>query len=256
MNSPFVFDEHKPMLVCSLSGKTESEVVCSVRSGIFDGADGFLLHLERLNPEVRTEKALHHIFSVCGHHPIMVVNFRGEDGSEDDRLAEELLMAARAGADCIDVPCDLFDRQTPEMPYVSEAAVTKQKELIAKLHEMGVQTEMSAHTPHLTTDELIAVAKYVENMGVDIVKVAMKCDTYEQSIEAYAQTYELKKVLSHPFYFGATGKYSAVHRQIAHTAGSCLVFCVEKYEPGCTLDKPLLRAVRAMWDNFHYTINN
>lgn len=251
----FSFSPNKPALVCSLSDRTAAETICSIREGISDGADGFLLHLEKLVPEDRSEQSLRRVFSYLQHRPIMVTNYRYENFSPDEVIFDELMVALRAGASCLDLMCDLFDRQEPQLPTRKPEAVAKLRAAIDAVHAEGGQLLLSSHPCHLTTEQLVDNMCYMESLGADIVKTAMGCDTYEQSVEAVAQTYALKKVLHVPYYFGLGGRFSRAHRILAPLYGSAFIFCVPHYGVNTQLCKPLLRAVRRVVDNFDYGID-
>lgn len=248
----FHFDPHRPMLVCSISDHTAADAACSIREGNYDGADAYLLHLEKLNPEDRTEPALRRIFDCAGHRPIMVTNYRYENPAPDDVIAKELFVALAAGASCLDMMCDLFGKQEPQVPNRAPEVAEKQRAFIARVHAEGGQVIASSHPPRLETPALLDQMLYMESLGADIVKTAMACDTYEQSVEAVAQTYELKKVLHVPYYFGLGGKYSHAHRVIAPLYGSAFIFCVPHYTPYAQPHKPLLRAVREVVDHLDF----
>lgn len=256
MERPLLSFGHKPLLVCSLNEHTVADTVCAVRTGIFDGADAFLLHMEKLVPDAMSEESLRAMFSPMQHRGVIVTNYRYENKASDDVIAEQLLTAVRAGASCVDLMCDFFDAQEPQIPTKKPDAVARQRKLIAKIHDMGAQVLISSHLPAFyETEALISFAKTMEERGADIVKIAMTVGSEEEAVRAVPETYALKKALHVPFYFGLGGKYSHAHRILAPVYGSCLIFAVPYYTPSTQVHKPLLRSVREIIQHFDFGID-
>lgn len=242
--------DKKPYLTVSLSDPTPEETICTIRNAVFDGADAFLIHMERLRPEFVNKTTLKSIFAYAEDKPIMTLNYRHGDHTDDD-LVKGQFEALKAGASCIDVMGDLFDR-VPDQLTENSDAIKKQKAYINEIHSMGAQVLMSSHTSYKTINELLEYAEKMQERGADIVKVAMSVDTIEQMNEATMSTMQLNKQLNVPFLLICTGKYGKAHRMIAPLYGSCMVLCVQRYTVIGHREKPVLRCAKAVYDNLNY----
>ncbi len=242
---------HRPTLVCSVSDKSEIDCVCTIRNALFDGADGFLFHLERMDPAVQNKDALKRIFTYTEDRPVLTVNYR-TGGKTDDELAALQMEAVEAGAGCVDVMGDMFGRCELELTHDPEA-VKRQGEYIARIHDAGAQVMMSSHIlKYVETDYLLSHALEMERRGADIVKLVTGASGEEELIKGLDQTRLLKNTLHVPFLHIIGGQYGKVHRAIAPTLGSCMVLCVERYTPAGNKDKPLLRATRSLYDSLDW----
>ncbi len=255
----FLFENlyEKPPLTVSISAPTPVRIICGIKNALYDGADAFLFHLEKLNPEFWNEESLAPIFEACGRKPAMVVCYPNEDNTRhltDDELFEIESTAIRAGASCVDIRGDMFDRGAlRELSRLPEA-VKKQKKAIETVHQMGAQVIMSCHvtSEYLDSETLIEMGKEIQSRGADIVKIVMNAFSEEQMIEAYTSTYRLHKTLEKPVLHLLVGKYSQTHRMLGAALGSCLSFCVENYDEYRNRLKPKLSAMKAIYDNLHY----
>lgn len=246
----------KPYLTVSLSAPTAEETVGVIRNAVYEGADAFLIHLEKLEEKYKTKDYLEWIYSFAEDKPIMTLNYR--EGLNNGQLSDEELtvnqfLSLEAGAGCVDMMADYFDPNPEQMTHNPEA-VKKQKEYIAKVHDMGGQVLISSHPSYKTKDELLEYMLTMQERGADIAKVAMRCETTEQADSLWDSTLELKKQLNIPFLLiGGTGNgYGKAHRALAPVFGSCMVLCVQEYRPGFHKEKILLKSAKAIYDNLDY----
>lgn len=95
-------------------------------------------------------------------------------------------------------------------------------------------------------------AERIQERGADIVEIAMWVDTPEQMDEATLTNIALNRKLKAPFLFICRGKCGKANRMLAPVYGSCMVLCVQRYTVNGHKEKPLLRAVKAVYDNLNY----
>ena len=242
---------HHVPLTCSVSDRDEAECICTVRNAIFDGADGFLFHLERMNPEIQNAASLKRIFDYTENRPVLTVNYR--TGSRDDQeLAALQLEAADAGAGCIDVMGDMFGRCEGELTRDSDA-VKRQTEYIARIHDKGAQVMMSSHIlKYIEDDRLMEYAFEFVRRGADIVKLVTGAKDEDELMKGLNQTRMLRDNLNVPFLHIIGGQYGKIHRALAPTLGSCMVLCVQRYTPSGNRDKPLLKATRTLYESLDW----
>jgi len=70
------FSKKKPYFTVSINDSTPDETICTIRNTVFDGADSFLIHLERMQEEYHNEHVLERIFAYAEDKPIMTLNYR------------------------------------------------------------------------------------------------------------------------------------------------------------------------------------
>ena len=257
MEKKYTFDNlnKKPMLVVSVNDPSAEVMKRIIRAANWEGADGFLIHLENFKDRDNPE-ALKDLFSFAEDKPIMALNYRSHynEGLSDEELTELQFKAVEAGAGCCDVMLDMFDPQpnNNQMTF-DEKAVKKQVEYINQLHKMGSQVLMSCHPEFLNRHELLDCMKLMEERGADIAKVSMRTPEEEQMEEGIMGTMHLKKNMNIPFLHICNGKWGRYHRVFAPVWGSCMILCVQQYtNEFANVEKPLLRAVRDFYNNFDY----
>lgn len=247
----FIFDSgrQRPYLTVSTSDRTALDTICTMRQAAYDGADAFMIHLEKLDKQYFNEKDLREVFSFAGSRPIATLNYSDNRSEKvDEELAEGQLTAIAAGSGCCDIMADMFDPR-PEQMTRDPKAVKRQAELIQTIHSLGAQVLMSTHLWNFTEPErVVEQLQEMEARGADIVKVAMRVEKPEQMRDAVNLTMELKENLQVPFLHICAGKYGKAHRILSPLLGSCMVLCVEKYTPRSNKDKPLLKAVHSIYD--------
>lgn len=244
--------DKRPALVCSLSDATEAELIATIRNAIWDGADGFLLHTECMDKEYRNVESLKRILAYCEDKPVLTLDYSWGVG-DDTPNAAFLLDTIDAGAGCIDVYADMFDHHDRLCYTDKPEAVKKQMELIEKAHAKGAQVMTSCHLfDFVEPEKVLEMGISLEKRGADIVKFAAQVNNEDELLEAMRLTVMLKRTLKVPFLHIAMGQYGKAHRVLAPTLGSCMVLCVQKYTTRSHKDKPLLRAVRTVYDNLDY----
>jgi 3-dehydroquinate dehydratase len=242
-----------PMLVTSLTDSTPARTICTIRNAIFDGTDGFMLHMEALNPEHLCETDLKTIIDYACDKPVYTMNYRRPNSKKtDEHLITEQLMAVRAGASMIDMMGDMFDPSPMELTH-NRRAITRQQQVIEKVHALSGEVLMSSHTwVFMTAEETLIHAQALKGRGADFVKIAMCVHTEEEALDAMRTTYLVKKELGIPFLHICMGQYGKLHRAISPMLGSCFALCVQSYTETGHKEKPLLRAEKAVLENLDW----
>lgn len=257
MNRP-VFEnlgKGRPPLVCSITDPTADTALCTIRNAIYDGADGFLIHLEHMLPEERTPDRLKTMFSYAQNKPILTLNYRKQGGPTDEKLVKVQYDAIDAGAGCVDMVGDTFG-EAPFQLATDPNALQMQKEYIDEVHGKGAQVMMSSHMwEYLAPDKLMKQCLEMERRNADIIKIAMLISNEEEMLAQMRATYEISHTLKVPFLHILMGQYGKAHRVFGPTLGSCMILCVQQYTPRGHKEKPLLRAVRDIYNNLDYGRN-
>lgn len=243
----------QPFLCSVITEVTPDDAIRAMRTSEFDGAQAFLFDLRKLAVEFHTLDDLRRIF-LATSLPVMVYYYRrpvaGFVPVSDEVRAETFRLAVQAGASAVDMMADLFDPNERELSF-DEAALARQKRLMDELHALGGEVMLSSHTlVPMSTEEVIAHAQQLESRGPDMVKIVPRVPTEDDLLEAMRTTVELRRVLRSPFIHIVMGEYNRPHRIMGPVLGSALCFCAPYYNEDSTLEQPLLRATRSVFDNF------
>lgn len=255
MKKPLFSEQKLPMLLASLSDPDATKAICTIRNAIFDGADGFLMHLSKMKQECINEESLGEVFNFTGDKPLYTMNYRSAGRPKTDEiLIDELLMSVRAGASMIDMMGDMFSLAPRQLTFDKDA-IRKQRQVIEQVHELGGEVLMSSHVfRYLNTEEVLRHTQELEARGADFIKIAMCVYSEEEALDAIKTTSVVCKALQVPFLHICMGQYGKLHRAIGPKLGSCFALCVQQYtEPGMK-DKPLLRAEKVVLENIDYSL--
>lgn len=267
----------KPIIVSVIGDKEVGGALATVKSAEYDGASAFDLHMMSLDRKFHNYDDLHKIISSTVK-PVLALYYRWNmscdlNVPDEERVAAQLT-AIQAGAAGLDVTADIFD-PSPTLPTFSAAAtayslnrkskpleisrkpeaIAKQKELFSVVHDMGAEVLMSAHTRvAMKAEDVVELAKEIEDRGVDMVKVVSVCLNEDDLAEAIKATIELKKVMKVPFQYQCHGENAKVLRIIGPMLGSMLVFCNQQYRAGSFCDQPLVKNTKVLFDNANWLV--
>ena len=246
-----IFTEQRPPLFSMMGASTPDELLAQMKTAIEEGTEGFCLLLEKIEEKHRCADTWRSLFAAAEGRPVYVTNYRhsANEGKPDERLAEELLLMAECGADICDVMGDFFD-PTPGEWTEDPAAIQKQKELIARIHERGALALMSSHILAFTPAErVLAIAKGQKERGADISKIVTKAENMEEQIENLRITNLLKQELGAPFLFLAGGECH-LSRRLGGTLGNCMTLCVKPTKETPAPIQPALGEMHTIRDLF------
>jgi len=247
----------KPVIAGIMAGQTPQELIAEAKGAEADGAQGIAITLADLKPEFRNPEALKSVIEAVPL-PFMVFFYRDDKwrNSSDDERQELLLAAANVGASMIDVMGDLYDPSPMEITR-SPAAIDKQKRLIDRIHAQGADVVISSHMAcPRTTEQVLEHMLALEARGPEVVKIVTTVDTEEELAEAFRTTLTLRRELRTPFIHLCNGKLSRPHRFLGPALGVAIVFAVHRHKPGSAMTQPTIRAMKAVLDNLHWSIND
>ncbi len=230
------------------------ETAVAVRNALFEGTDALGFQNEALKPEFRNDEGYKRIFGFMQDKPVYVTNYRGRynEKKSDEELMEELVSLRKYGATLFDVMGDAYMPTKGELTCDKEA-VAKQMALIDRIHSFGGEVLMSSHILEFTpADRVVEVALEHQKRGADIVKIVTAANSEDEEFENLNITRTLKKELSVPFLFLSGGTHYKMHRMIGPMFGCCMYLCVDRHHPLSTKMQPMLRAAKAVMDNFDY----
>lgn len=262
-----------PALAGVVNKKTVADAISAIKNSIFAGADMIDLHLSGLD---RTdEESLGKIIK-SSKLPILALNYnKTVDGevvgySEDERV-ESLLRAVKAGASGIDMQGYTFHRPSqtgfygedkyiftkgaPKEVVTDDEIISKQCELIEKVHSMGAEVLLSCHPGiPMTCDQVVELALFLEQRKPDILKIVTVAKTQEDLLESIRTMTVLKKEIKTPITYLANGNAGSLSRIINPLLGAHIAFCVEHYDGQIFVGQPELRSMRTIVDTVQRNI--
>ena len=250
--------------------KTESirGAIAEIKNCICDGATMIDLHLPYLESD--DTESLRRIVN-ASRLPVLALNYKKYDEA-DDGIAERervasLLRAAEAGAAGIDMQGYTFHRPSrdgfygedgysftkggPKEVVTDAVVISRQCELIERVHGMGAEVLLSCHPGiFMDCDTVVELALFLEQRGADVLKIVTSgADTEEQMIEAMRTMVALKKEVRTPVAYHANGKSGALTRIINPILGGHIAFCVDRYDEHSVMSQLDLRGAYAIVEN-------
>ena len=261
-------DLSAPALAGVVKEKTVRAAIAEMRNAMYDGADMIDLHLSTLDDTGVV--ALKEIISSLPL-PTLALNYSNfsketAEEQEPERVAS-LLRAAEAGAAGIDMqgytfcqPSKLafvgenkysFTRDNPKEVVTDSAIISKQCELIERVHSMGAEVLLSCHPGvYMNREQVVELALFLEKRSPDIIKIVIaEANTEEQMAECFATMVALKKEIKTPVTFHANGKCGALTRIINPVLGGHIAFCVSRFNEESTMGQLDLRTAAAAVDS-------
>ena len=245
--------ERAPLFTAIFGDDSIAKLVRQARAANWAGADAVCVELKNLPREERTPEQLRALMDATPL-PTMCCLYRSDilDGADDDARTKTLLNALEAGAACIDVMGDLFDKSPREWTRKS-SAIAKQKRLIAKIHDAGAQVIMSSHPLcFLEPEEVLAQLRDFEKRGADIVKLVQTANTEEEFLAAVRATFLCRRELKKPFVHLVSGAFGNLHRLIAPSLGVVLTFVT--LDGHSAMPQPPLANFKGVFDNLRFTM--
>ena len=251
-------NRQEPAVTLLCKPHSAAQAIALARSAESDGADGIAIEMSALPESDRSFDSLKSIIASV-QLPFMFINYRNDTicGADDERRQQYLLRAADAGADVIDVMGDLYAPAPRQLTFEAEA-VAKQKALIDEIHARGAHVLISSHA----TDAFVAPEEVLEMMqvqserGADLLKVVTKVNTEEEFLESLRTMLLLRKNISKPFIYLATGKFGKMVRYMGPKFGVAVEFGVHDYDTEGIYAQPTIKSFRQVLDNLHWDLVN
>ena len=265
----------RPFIVGVVSEPDPENCIKTIKMSEYDGAEAFDLYLHSLEKKYLNKQDLRTIFSST-NRPVLTLNYRWNfkgliDITDEERMRQHLL-ALEAGSAGIDMEADFFDEIPGPVPWTKEAhayatspdstpreisynpkAVERQIKVIKEVQTAGGEVLLSAHTRiPLTAEKIVKIAKDLELRGPNMIKIVAVCRNDEDALENFKACITLKKKLGVPFQVQGHGEHGKITRIVNPMLGAMLVFCHQTLKPGGFHDQPLIRAMKAVFDNMDW----
>ena len=257
-----------PIIAGVVREKSVKSAVAEIKNCMYDGATMIDLHMSCL--ENSDADALKQIIG-SSKLPVLALNYNGkydwsDAGFSEEERVESFLRAADAGAAGIDMQGYTFHRPSkngfcgedkysftksnPKEVVTDEAIISKQCELIKKIHSMGAEVLLSCHPGiPMNCQQVVELALFLEKRNPDIIKIVTAATNEDELAESFKTMVALKKELKTPVSYHANGKAGSLSRIINPILGGQIVFCVDRFAEGSTMEQLDLKTVRTIIDN-------
>ena len=259
---------HTPALAGVVREKNIRGAIAEIKNCKYDGATMIDLHMSCL--EDTSVESLKKIISSSAL-PVLALNnnstYKWENAgfSEEERVAS-YLRAVEAGAAGIDMQgytyhlpsksgfCGedrySFTKGNPKEIVTDEAIISKQCELIEKVHAMGAEVLLSCHPGIvMNCEQVVELALFLEKRNPDIIKIVTKAENEDDLTESIKTMMVLKKEIKTPISYHTNGNAGMLSRIINPLLGGQIAFCVDRYNEGSTMEQIDLKTAAAVVEN-------
>lgn len=242
--------------------------IAEIKNCTYDGADMIDLHMSCL--EKTDVESLRSMISST-KLPVLALNYNNtyewaDAGFDEEARVESFLRAVEAGAAGVDIQgytfdlpskkgfCGedkyLFTKGNPKEIVTDENIISKQCELIEKVHSMEAEVLLSCHPGiPMTSEQVVELALFLEKRNPDIIKIVTRADQEDDLAESIRTMLILKKEVKTPITYHANGKAGMLSRIINPLLGGQIAFCVDRYNEGSTMEQIDLRTAMAIVTN-------
>ncbi|MBQ7335109.1 MAG: type I 3-dehydroquinate dehydratase [Clostridia bacterium] len=257
-----------PAIAGVVREKSTRSAIAEIKNCLSDGATMIDLHLSCLeNTDVETLKTVIQSSTL----PVLALNYNatyswGDAGFSEEARVESFLRAVRAGAAGIDIQgytfhlpsktafCGedkySFTKGNPKEIVTDEGIIFKQCELIEKVHSMDAEVLLSCHPGiPMSCEQVVDLALFLEKRKPDIIKIVTIAKTEEEMLESFRTMVALRKEVRTPVSYHAGGKAGSLSRIINPILGGHMIFCVDHFNEGSTMEQLDLRTVKTIVEN-------
>ncbi len=257
-----------PVLAGVVKEKNKNSAIAEIKNCFFDGAEMIDLHLPCLdNTDNETLTAIISASKI----PVLALNYHndihGNDcGFTEEERAELFLRAVSCGAAGIDMQGYTFDikskdgffgndtysftKGNPKEIVTDDITISKQCELIEKVHSRGAEVLLSCHPEiPMNSTQVVELSMFLEKRNPDIIKIVTIAENEDDLLESFKTMRMLKKEVKTAVSYHAAGAAGSLSRVINPILGGHIVFCVDGYKESSTMEQLDLKTVKAIIDN-------
>ncbi len=257
-----------PVLAGVVRKKTVKAAIAEINNCRYDGAEMIDLHMSCLeNPDFESLKEI----IASSRLPILALNYNNytdwsQRGYSEEERAELFLLAVDAGADGIDIQGYTFDEKSkngffgedkysftkgnPKEIVTDKATISKQCELIERVHEKGAEVLLSCHPAVvMNSAQIVELALFMEKRNPDIIKLVTMAENDDDLIESFKAMRMLKKEVKTPVSLHTNGYDTSLSRVINPLLGGHMIFCVDRYNEASVMEQLDLKTVKRIVDN-------
>lgn len=253
-----VFTGYDVIAVAMIIERTPDDAIRAIRRAEKHGAYGFMIYVSCLDFEYRTLEHLERIM-YSTDLPVLAIAysvslFQPQSLSYDD-MVNLLKLSVQAGACAVDLQAftygdfatttqtlhdyrsyweekgfDMsFANYNPKEVCADPAVLAKQKVVIDEIHALGAEVLLSVHANvSLPAEQTLALGKFIEAQGVDVVKIVLGGSSKETVVEHLKAIIAMDKEMKCKF---SVHGQSTLSRLMGPMFGSYIAFCVDEYTP-------------------------
>lgn len=257
-----------PVLAGVVREKTAKAAIAEIKNCMYDGAGMIDLHMSCL--ESADANQLREIIN-SSKLPVLALNYDKtydwqDAGFSEEERAESFMRAVEAGAAGIDMQgytfhlpskdnfCGndeySFTRGNPKEIVTDEFIISKQCDFIEKIHSKGAEVLLSCHPGiSMNCQQVVELSLFLEKRNPDIIKIVTAATSEDELVESFKTMVALKKEVKTPVSYHANGKAGSLSRIINPLLGGHIIFCVDRFNEGSTMEQLDLKTVKAAIDN-------
>lgn len=252
-----------PALAGVIREKNAPSAIAEIKNCMYNGADMIDLHMSCLE-----DSSVGALKAVIGASklPVLALNYNktcswADKGFSEDGRTKSFIDAVSAGAAGIDMQGYTFDAKSKDAFYGEDkysftkgkpkevvtdpGVISKQCELIEKVHSMGAEVLLSCHPGiRMNSDEVVDLALFLEKRSPDIIKIVTFAENGNDLLESFKAMMLLKKEVKTPVSYHANGKAGSLSRIINPLLGGHIVFCVDRYSESSTMEQLELKTAK------------
>ncbi len=259
---------HPPVLTGVVREKSTNAAIAEMKNCMYNGAGIIDLHISCLD---NTDTGTLETIINSSKLPVLALNYnrtyswQTASFSEEERVAS-LLRAVEAGAAGIDIQGYTFHlpskdgfhgddkysftKGNPKEIVTEETIISKQCELIERVHSTGAEVLLSCHPGiSMNCQQVVELAMFLEKRNPDIIKIVTFAANEEEMHESIKTMIELKKEIKTPVSYHANGKDGSLSRIINPILGGHMIFCVDHFNEGSTMEQLDLKTAKAIVDS-------
>ncbi len=254
-----------PALAGVIREKSAQSAIAEIKNCMYDGADMIDLHMSCLeNADIK---------AIIGASklPVLALNYNkkydwSDCGLSEDERAKTFLDAVSAGAAGIDMQGYTFDAKSkdaffgedkysftkgnPKEIVTDGSVIAKQCEFTERIHSMGAEVLLSCHPAiPMNCEQVVELALFLEKRKPDIIKIVTLAENENDLIESFKTMAMLKKEVKTAVSYHANGTSGSLSRIVNPILGGHMVFCVDRYNEGSTMEQLDLKTARTVIDN-------
>ena len=257
-----------PALAAVIREKTIVSAVAEIKNCMYDGADMIDLHISCLE---KSDKNTLRAVIGSSKLPVLALNYNkkynwSDCGFSEDERVQSFIDAVAVGAAGIDMQGYTFDPRSkeefcgddkycftkgnPKEIVTDSNVISKQCELIEKVHSMGSEVLLSCHPGiKMNCEQVVELALFLEMRNPDIIKIVTFAEDENDLIESFRTMSVLKKEVKTAVSYHTNGTAGSLSRIINPILGGRMIFCVDRFNEGSTMEQLDLKTVRSVIDN-------
>lgn len=252
-----------PALAGVIRERSVLAAIAEAKNCMYDGADMLDLHLSCLD-DMSVDSVKRIVKST--KLPILALNYNtrydwSECGFTEQERVNSFLDAVSAGVAAIDMQGYTFDAKSrkefhgedkysftkgnPREIVMDSEIISKQCELIEKVHSMGAEVLLSCHPAIvMNSTQVVDLALFLEQRSPDVIKIVTLATNEDELFESIKAMRMLKKEVKTPVAYHANGAAGMLSRVMNPVLGGHIMFCVDHYNEGSTMEQVDLRNAR------------